>query len=175
MEPSGTGGRRQLTQQELWNQLSNAASLRSSEDQVLWTISGIFWAANALLLVALFQGGKLPEANVPPLVVSAVGMVLSTVQYFLQGRGLGHIQRYEELMTKLEHALAFAPEYAVSANLNTEDADRYLGGRKGNVWRKVRMGTLVPARRLMQGASLGGALLWGAAFGFFLYRASCGA
>lgn len=174
MEPSGTGGMRQLTQQELWNQLSNAANLRSSEDQVLWTASGIFWAANAVLLVALFQGGKLPEANVPRLVVSGVGMVLSTIQYFLQGRALGHIQRYEKLMTRLEHALDFAPEYAISANLNTEDADRYLGGRKGNVWFKVRRGTLVPVRRLMQGTSLGGALLWATTFSFFLYRASCG-
>ncbi len=171
MEPPGTEENRHLTRQELWTQLSNAASLRSSEDQVLWTISGIFWAANAVLLVALFQGGKLPETNVPCLVVSAVGMILSTIQYFLQGRALGHIQRYEELMTKLERALDFAPEYAISANLNTKDADRYLGGRKGNVWRKVCMGILVPARRLMQATSLGGALVWAAAFVFFLYRA----
>ena len=174
MEPSGTEGRRQITQAELWNQLSNAISLRSSEDQGLWTISGIFWAVHAVLLVALFQGGKLPEANVPPLVVSAVGAILSTTQYFLQGRALGHIRRYEQLITRLECALGFAPEYAVSADLNTEDADRYLGGRKGNTWCKACMGTLVPIRRLMQGASLGWALVWAAAFGFFLYRATCG-
>jgi hypothetical protein len=173
MEPSETGGMRQLTQRELWDQLSNAASLRSSEDQVLWTISGIFWAANAVLLVALFQGGKLPESNVPPLVVSAVGMTLSAIQYFLQGRALGHIQRYEQLMTRLECALGFAPEYAVSADLNTEDADRYLGGRRGNVRFKVRRGTLVSVRRLMQWTSVVGALAWAAAFGFFLYAAIC--
>lgn len=174
MDPSDIRGRRQIDPQDLWNQLSNAASLRSSEDQVLWMISGIFWAADALLLVALFQTGKLPEANVPLLVVSAVGMVLSTTQYFLQGRTLGHIHRYDALITRLERALDFAPEYAVSADLNTADADHYLGGHKGNVWRKLRMGTLGRVGSFMQGASLGWALFWAATFSFVLYRVSCG-
>jgi hypothetical protein len=178
MEPSDTHGRRELDPQDLWNQLSNAASLRSSEDQVLWMISGIFWAADALLLVALFQKGELPEANAPPLVVSAVGMALSTIQYFLQGRTLGHIHRYDALITRLERALEraldFAPEYAVSADLNTADADHYLGGHKGNVWRKLRMGTLGRVGSFMQGASLGWALFWAAVFSFVLYRVFCG-
>ena len=174
MKSSDAGRKQQLTNGELRSQLSNAISLRSSEDQVLWTISGIFWAANALLLVALFQGGKLPESNVPGLVVSAVGVALCAIQYFLQGRALGHIRRYEELMKRLERALNFESRYAVSADLNAEDADRYLGGRKGNVLRRLRMGTLFPARTLMQVASLGGTFLWLAALGFFVFRTICG-
>ncbi len=37
----------------MWDQLANAINLRSSQDQVLCTITGIFSAANAVLLVAL--------------------------------------------------------------------------------------------------------------------------
>ena len=91
-------GKRSLDDPELWRQLSNANTLRSSEDQVLWSISGIFWAANAILLVALFQNGKLPDSHLPRLAISAVGAILSLTQYFLQGRTLGHIKRYEKLI-----------------------------------------------------------------------------
>ncbi len=162
-------GKRRLTQTELWKQLSNAISWRSSEDQVLWTISGIFWAVNAVLLVALFQSGRLPDTHPPRLVIAAVGVILSTIQYFLQGRALGHIRRLEELIKRLELALFFDREYAVSADLNATDADRFLGGQKGNVRRKMRMGTLFPVRKLMQYTSCGAALLWLAALGYFVY------
>ena len=125
--------------QELWHQLSNACNLRSSQDQVLWTISGIFWAVNAVLLVALFQGGKLPQCNIPGIVISAVGFMLSAIQFFLQGRALGHIKRYEELIKKIEKALNFDSDYAVSADLNLKEADGYLGGRKGNIIFRLKM------------------------------------
>jgi len=173
MNRSGSAGKPKLTNRQLWSQLSNAISLRSSEDQVLWTISGIFWAANALLLVALFQGGRLPDTYPPRFVIASVGVVLATIQYFLQGRALGHIRRYEELIKRLELALHFDDEYAVSADLNDQDADRYLGGQKGNILRKVRMGTLLPVRKLMQFTSCGAGLVWLGALGFFVYATIC--
>lgn len=42
------------TSDELWQQLGHAVSLDTSENQVVWTIFGLFWAADAILLVALF-------------------------------------------------------------------------------------------------------------------------
>ncbi len=146
MKPPETGGKRQLGDTELWAQLSNANTLRSSEDQVLWSISGIFWAANAILLVTLFQNGKLPDSHLPRLVISAVGATLSLTQYFLQGRTLGHIKRYEELIKRIELKLNFDDKYAVSADLNAEDVDQYLG-KRGNVWHKFKTGTPFPLLR----------------------------
>lgn len=172
MNSSGKGKKRRSTNGELRSQLSHAISLRSSEDQVLWTISGIFWAANALLLVALFQGRGLPESNVPRFVVPGVGVALSTMQYFLQGRALGHIGRYEELMKRLESALNVEPAHAVSADLSGEYADHYLG-RHRSVLNRLRRGTVFPARALMQRASLAGGLLWLATLGFFVVTSVC--
>lgn len=51
-------------------QLSNAVALASTTNQIVWTVFGIFWAANAVLLVALFTTGDLPHRT-PGLVVSA--------------------------------------------------------------------------------------------------------
>ena len=166
-----SSGKRKLNGQELWSQLLNAISLRSSEDQVLWLISGIFWAANAVLLVALFQEGRLPDTLPPRLVIASVGAILSATQYFMQGRALGHIKRYEKLIKKLELDLGFDDEYAVSADLNAKDADEYLGGQKGNIRRKVCMGTLIPVRKLMQWTSCGAAIVWLGVLGFFVYVA----
>lgn len=64
----------ELKRNELWSQLQNAIHLRSSQDQVLWTIFGIFGAANAILLVALFQNGLVPD-DFPWFVISSAGMV----------------------------------------------------------------------------------------------------
>ena len=173
MKPPKTGGKRQLSDTELWAQLSNSNTLRSNEDQVLCSISGIFWAANAILLVVLFQNGKLPDSHLPRLVISAVGAILSLTQYFLQGRTLGHIKRYEELIKRIELKLNFDDRYAISADLNAEDADRYLG-KRGNVWHKLKTGTPFRVRKLMQCTSMGGTLLWLIAFVIFLYAAICG-
>jgi hypothetical protein len=63
---------------QLWNQLSNAVALVAKQDQIVWAVFGVFWAANAVLLVALFTTGKLPEQSVG-IIVSGVGLALSVV------------------------------------------------------------------------------------------------
>lgn len=148
-----------LERSEMWTQLTNAIRLRSSEDQVLWSIFGTFWAANAVLLVALFTTGDLPANPVVGIVVSAVGTVLSVTWHAIQHRALGHLMKHEELMRKLETDLGFDPDYAVSAEINRRDYDRYLG--KGP-----------RARKVMPTCSLGAALLWALVFAFFLCRAT---
>lgn len=108
----------------MWGQVTNAIRMRARQDQVLWSMSGIFWAANAVLLVALFQGGHLPE-TLHARIIPLVGATLSSIQYFMQGRALAHIARLEDLIRRLETALDFDPRYAVSADLNAGDADRH--------------------------------------------------
>lgn len=171
MKSSNDGEKRQLQPPELWGQVTNAIRMRASQDQVLWSISGIFMAANAVLLVALFQGGKLPESLTPRIVIPLVGTILSTIQYCLQGRAFGHVGRLDELIRKLESALDFDHRYAVSVRINTSDADRYLSGRRENVLRRLFIrGTFFHTRTLMQGASVGAALLWLATLAFFVLR-----
>ena len=175
MKSSNGDEKRQLTPLELWGQLTNTIRLRASQDQVLWSISGMFMAANAVLLVALFQGGKLPESLTPRIVIPLVGTILSTIQYCLQGRAFGHVGRLDELIRKLESALDFDHRYAVSVRINTSDADRYLNGRREDALRRqFIMGTLFHTRTLMQGASFGATLLWLATLVFFVLRFATG-
>ena len=108
-------------------QLSRAADLRSTEDQVLWSIFGAFWGANTVLLVALFATGKLPESPFVGLVVSAAGTLLSVVWHVIQRRAIGHLKRFDVLMERLERDLDVPPHYAVSAKINVEDHDACLG------------------------------------------------
>jgi len=154
-EASKRSGHQSLNRGELWSQLGNAIHLRSAEDQVLWSIFGVFWAANAILLVALFQGGKFPTFSVG-MVISVVGTLLSIVWHKIQGRALGHVKRHEELMKRLERELGFEDKYAVSAEINREGYSKYLGKGK-------------PARKLMPICSLVAAILWGLAFIVFLF------
>ena len=118
-----------LERSEMWIQLTNAINLRSSQDQVLWSIFGTFWAANAILLVALFTTGDLPTNRIVGIIVATFGTVLSIVWHIIQTRALGHLMRHEELMRKLEAKLDFDPDYAVSAEVNRKSYDQYLSKR----------------------------------------------
>lgn len=132
---------------ELWAQLGNAIELRSAQDQVVWAIFGIFWAANALLLVALFNNGSTPHDPLAGRVVGAVGIALSVVWFLIQRRALGHLVRHEKLMAKIEVALGISPDFAVSADVNRAAFKEY-----------VRPGPR--ARHVMPACSVLGALGW---------------
>ena len=146
-----------LKRSELWAQLANAINLRSSQDEVLWSIFGTFWAANAILLVALFTGGGLPTDPSVGIVVSIVGAILSLTWYAIQGRALGHLMRHEELIKRIEAELDFDPDCAVSAEINRRAYDKYLGKHPR-------------ARVLMKVYSIGGAISWAGALLYFLLR-----
>ena len=96
------------TRDELRNQLSHAISLQCSTNQILWTVFGIFWAANAALLVALFATGTWPERSTV-LVVSSIGAALSTVWFYIQRRAVRYLSFYEALANELERALPSLP------------------------------------------------------------------
>ena len=152
-----TGQSVNLNRDELWRQLGNAIHLRSAQDQVLWSIFGVFWAANAILLVALFSSEAYPR-YVVGIVISVVGFLLSLAWHGIQHRALGHVKRYEELMKKLEQQqqLGIPPDLAVSDEINP-DYDKFLG--KG-----------IRARKLMPTCSLVAAILWALAFLFFFSK-----
>ena len=148
--PSGT------ERSELFQQLNNALSMCANEDQIIWSVFGTFWAANAILLVALFSTGKLPESPFVGPAVSAVGALLSLVWHLIQRRALGHLERFEDLVQRLEEQLAIKPYLALSARINADACRRFLK------WPR--------ARPLMQACSFVSTLSW---FVFFLYFVVC--
>jgi len=141
----------------MWTQLQNAIKMRSSEDQILWTIFGIFWAATAVLLVALFRDGGLPDNSGVGVVVSLVGIFMSFAWCLIQFRTLGHVKKYEALMEKLEQTLNFPSEYAISGKINNDAYDQYLGK-----WPKVR--------HVMLWCSFVSIAAWIFGLGFFVSR-----
>lgn len=155
----GDDGERALNEDELWTQLRNAISLRTAENQALWSIFGIFAAANAIALVALFTTGDLPASRVG-IIISAAGAIFSIVWYMVLRRALGHVYRYENLMRRIEDKLGFDHDYAVSAEINRRDYDRYLRKRPR-------------ARTVMLVCTVGAFLLWALLLSYFVLRTSC--
>lgn len=94
----------ELSRDELWKQLDNVVSLRSSQDSVLWQAFSLFLASNGVLLVALFTTGKFPDREVGQ-IVSAVGVLASVVWGLVQRRALAHITAYETLLKRIEGSL----------------------------------------------------------------------
>jgi len=93
-----------MDESQMWHQLENVIKLRSTEDQISWSIFGIFWAANAILLVALFQNGTMPHGTVG-IVIALVGFGLSFVWHRIQNRALKYVEMYEAIIEKLEKPL----------------------------------------------------------------------
>jgi hypothetical protein len=87
----------------LWSQLGNAVALAAKQDQIVWAVFGVFWAANAVLLVALFTTGDLPKRSVG-LVVSIVGScALSSLDGdSTPGNGMAEVLRGSRERTRRE-------------------------------------------------------------------------
>src|SRR3990170_1557415 len=99
--------------EELRFRLELAISYRNHEDQIIWTAFGIFFATNAVLLVALFQTGDFPNAPVGTL-ISLAGAFMSVAWALIQRRALGHLERYEALAERIERKLNLPSCYAIS-------------------------------------------------------------
>lgn len=148
------------TDGELWNQLGHAVSLDTSENQVVWTIFGLFWAADAIILVALFTTGDVPKPAVGA-IVSAVGVVLSAVWYLIQKRAIGYLEFYDGTVERLERRLRIPPDLTVSGNINARHYQLSLRG-------SVRI------RGLMNACAGISAALWAASSLWFLCRLTSG-
>ncbi len=138
----------------LSSQLANTITLVAKEDQIVWTIFGIFWAANLLLLGALFVTGKSPEQPVA-IILSTVGVALCFVWSVVQSRALRFLRFYEGVQKSLEEVLLKGRlEFALSPSLS-DRFDRVPGIN-------------VPARRVMMASSVMSAVLWAAGAAWFL-------
>ena len=100
-------------------QLPHAVALAAKQDQIVWTIFGIFWTANAVLLVELFTSGQLPM-RAAAIAISAFGSVLSLLWSVIQFRSVAGFRYYEAIIQRLESAdfLDVPRAIALSRRLN---------------------------------------------------------
>ena len=142
------------------SQLGNAVARAAKEDQIVWTIFGIFWAANAVLLVALFTTGNVPSLPVG-IVVCVSGAVLSSVWFAVQRRAIGWLGYYEKIIRELETTYLNTPAtVALTPKLNETTF-------------KTAVGSSARVRPLMTWSGLVSAALWIAALSWFVVRLTC--
>jgi hypothetical protein len=132
---------------ELWTQLGNAINLRSSQDQVLWTVLGFFGTTNAVLLSTMFASGDFPKNTSIQGILVTCGLLLSFAWHVIQGRAIGHIKRHESVIALIERTLDIPEGMAISGQINRSTYDRYLGSG-------------ISARQLITGFGWCSALLW---------------
>ena len=109
-----------------WNQLGNVVTMAAKEDQIIWAIFAVFWAANAVLLVALFTTGAIPKDNVV-MIISFVGLVLSLIWFFIQRRAIKWLIYYENIINRIEDELKIPDHISISTYKNKELYDRIVG------------------------------------------------
>ena len=109
-----------------WNQLGNVVTMAAKEDQIIWAIFGVFWAANAVLLVALFTTGAIPEDNVV-MIISFVGLVLSLIWSFIQRRAIKWLIYYEKIINRIEDELKIPDHISISAYKNSNLYEEIVG------------------------------------------------
>lgn len=140
------------TPADLWNQLGNAVALVCKQDQVVWAVFGVFWAANAVLLVALFTTSDFPKPLVGAL-VSLVGVALSGVWFVIEYRAMSWLAFYERIVRTLENEHLFVP--AAVAITSKEHTDKVKG---------------LSVRRLMLACPFISTLLWAhSAYRFWIH------
>lgn len=83
-------------------------TLVAKQDQIVWAAFGVFWAANAVLLVALFTSGDLPKQTVG-LIVSVVGIALSLVWLAIEHQAVAWLKFYGTIVWELEQQYLHVP------------------------------------------------------------------
>ncbi len=103
----------------VWNHLDNIVRAQNNQDQTYWTIFGVFWPTNALLLVALFSDGKFPEAKVG-FIISIIGFLLSILWGIIQFRTTAHLDYLDELVRRIEFEYKVPKNLAFTKTINEE-------------------------------------------------------
>jgi hypothetical protein len=134
-------------------QLSNVVNRSAYEDTVVWAIFGTFWAANALLLVALFSQGDFPRHSAVGIIISAAGTIVSVAWFLIQRRAIGHLKRYEDIIAAIEEELGIPADFRLSG-------DRHRENFRG-----------VAARKVMREITRLSVIGWGVGLGCFAWDA----
>ena len=111
---------------DLWSNLTLVTSIRNSQDQVLWTFSGIFGAANLLLIAVYFSSETIiKNGNPGRILIPVVGIVLSLFWNVLNSRAIKIMKMMEEIKFKIESIVIKNPEHATSPLINTTLANKH--------------------------------------------------
>ena len=122
-QPAPPDGAARHDVEALREQLSNAIAMSAKQDQIVWAVFGVFWAAGAVLLVALFTTGNAPSRSVG-LVVSIAGTVLSFIWAIIQYRALGYLHFYDSVVQEIESRLHLPADVALSGRIFTAPTSR---------------------------------------------------
>lgn len=106
-------GQNQCDAPALQEQLNRFSAARGTEAQLAWTIFSVFWAAQVLLLGVLFQREELPPRSLG-LIASVAGIGMSVAWGLVQHRSLRHLERYEDVIKKLEEDLRIREEHRLT-------------------------------------------------------------
>jgi hypothetical protein len=136
-----------LERDELWRQLANAVAVRSIRDQVLWTQSAIFWAANAVFLSAFFQGGEFPKSKPMGLVITLAAFAVAAAWSVLQSRLIAFLRVDEVLIHRLEERLNIEQDLALSPGHNKTSYQDHLS--QG-----------ISAKRLLKASAFAAVVVW---------------
>jgi hypothetical protein len=118
-EPNKLG--RLFSSGELSAQLTNVVNRSAYEDTVVWAIFGTFWAANALLLVALFSRGDFPQNPGVGVVISIAGTIVGVAWFLIQRRAIAHLARYERIIALLEIELQVPDDFRLTGDKHREN------------------------------------------------------
>ena len=103
-------------------QISSISSLRTDEHYTWVNIFITCLGTNALLLIALFNSGSLPE-KIPGIIICTFGFTISLIYIRIQNRALVTMKGYEKALKKAHKALAL-----YDSTLYIKKA-KYLGAR----------------------------------------------
>jgi len=86
----------------------------------------MFWATNAVLLVALFSTGEFPDNPWIPIVISIAGLVQFFTWKTIQNRVRGHLERVEVLIFRIEEDIGLEERHALSLRLSETDYQEFI-------------------------------------------------
>jgi hypothetical protein len=107
-------------------QLKNAVTLSANEDRISWTIFSVFFGSQGVLIGGFFRNGGFIESAIAGFLLAFFGLIVSWVWWNIQMRALGHLNRFDELVTKLENKLEIPNDLAISRSKNEGDYKKFV-------------------------------------------------
>lgn len=139
--------------EDLKFQLTKVDEFKRHHDQIAWVIFGTFWAANALLIGALFQTTDPYFIPLKWIVITFFGTVLSIIWYIVEDRAINFLKFYEDTADDLEKELTHYsdaykkfPTRKPTENENADTSKRFIKG--------------IPVKPIMRAIPVCGAVLW---------------
>jgi hypothetical protein len=98
----------------LIEQLQIVQQARAGNDNTLWLAFSAFWGFSGLLLVALFDAGKLPTALLPRIAIALSGGLSSLAWYLILRRSIVCLKHLEGLTKAIQHDLQMDSRYQIN-------------------------------------------------------------